>query len=136
MTAEQIRYYDGEETAPDLGWVHYTSRVPGWEGVDCRVAEVVRGVEDVTSDTVGFINAPLVDGQPPGPLTLRRLAEEAVRVSRFAPTWLDRIMTRSPLRDPERWQREGKRQYLAQREQRRQKFQNGTLVFDKPNTAG
>jgi hypothetical protein len=133
MTAEQIHYYDVEEAVPDKGWAHYTSRVPGWEGVDCRVADVVRGVEDVTFDTVGFINPPSVDGQPPDPLTSRRLAEEAVRISRFAPTWLDRIMTRSPLRDHKRWQREGKRQYLAQRKQRRQKFLNGTLVFVKPN---
>jgi hypothetical protein len=97
------------------------------------VADVVRGVEDVTCDTVGFVNAPIVDGQPPDSLTRRRLAEEAVRISRFALTWLDCIMTSSPLRDHERWQREGKPQYLAQRKQRRQKFQNGTLVFVKPN---
>lgn len=133
MTAEQIHHYDVEETVPDKGWVCYTSRVPGWEGVDCRVADVVRGVEDVMFHTVGFINAPIVDGQPPDSLTRQRLAEEAVRISRFAPTWLDRIMTRSPLRDHEGWRREGKRQYLAQRKQRRQKFQNGTLVFVKQN---
>lgn len=130
MTAAQIHYYDVEETAPDKGWVHYTSQVPGWEGVDCRVADVVRGTEDVTSNTVGFIHAPT---SRPDSLTLRRLAQEAVRISRFAPTWLDRIMTRSPFRDPEQWQQHWKEQYLAERKQRRQKFVDGTLVFVEPN---
>jgi hypothetical protein len=131
-TAEQIHSYDVEPRVPDKGWVHYTSRVPGWEGVDARVADVVRSLEDVSSQTVGFIP----DRVPPGlpsPRTRLLLAKEAVRVSLFAPTWLDRIMTRSPLRDHDLWRREEKARYLEQRRQRRKNFTEGTLVFAEPN---
>jgi hypothetical protein len=131
-TAEQIHFYDVESSDPDKGWVHYTSRVPGWEGIDARVADVVRSLGDVNSQTVGFIP----DRVPPGLPSARTrllLAEVAVCVSLFAPTWLDLIMTRSPLRDDELWQHEGKARYLEQRRQRCKKFTEGTLVFATPN---
>ncbi len=54
-------------------------------------------------------------------------------MSLFAPTWLDRIMTRSPLRDHDLWRSRDKARYLEQRRQRRRKFKDGTLVFMKPN---
>lgn len=128
--AEQIHFYDVEPEVPDKGWVHYTSAVPGWEGVDCRVADVVRDLCDCNAWTVGFVNAPTAR---PDSVTIRLLGEEAVRISRFAPTWLDRIMTRSPLRDAAGWRSEGKAMYNAGRKERRQKFEEGVLVFDKPN---
>jgi hypothetical protein len=130
--ASQIHFYDVENTIPDKGWLHYTSRVRGWEGVDVRVADVVRSLEDISFETVGVIG----DTMPTNrwsPQIIRLLAEEAVRVSKCGPTWLDRIMTRSPLRDNESWRSEEKAKYLEQRRQRRKKFENGTLVFVKPN---
>lgn len=131
-TAQQIHYYDVEEAEPAKGWVHYTSRVTGWEGVECRVADVVRDLDDVDSQTVGFHNAPNYN-RDPGPMVARQLADEAVRVSRFAPEWLDRIMTRSPLRDADQWRNEAKKQYLKHRRQRRDQFLYGTLMFVNPN---
>lgn len=128
--AEQIHFYDVEETVPDKGWVHYTSRVPGWEGVDARVADVVRSFEDLSAITVGFLNAPTASASPH---TERLLGEEAVRISRFAPTWLDRIMTRSPLRDHDLWRSKLKDEYHKQRQERRKKFLVGTLTFPTPN---
>lgn len=132
-TAEQIHYYDVEETDPDKGWVHYTSRVPGWIGVDCRVADMVRDQGDVNQQTVGFMNPPITAGERPDAVTIRQLAAEAVRISRFAPEWLDRIQTRSSIRDHDLWRNEGKALYLAQRKERRSKFLKGTLVFVMPN---
>jgi hypothetical protein len=123
-----------EEAEPDKGWVHYTSRVVGWEGVDCRVADVVRDLGDVNQQTVGFLNPPPVTfNRPPDPDVVDLLAVEAVQVSRFAPEWLDRIMTRSQFRDADLWRSEGKNCYLQQRRQRREKFLKGTLVFTNPN---
>jgi hypothetical protein len=133
-TAVRIHFYDVEQAVPDKGWVHYTSRVPGWEGVDCRVADVVRDLDDVNQETVGFLNPPPVTfNRPPDPTTVRQLAVEAVQVSRFAPEWLDRIMTRSPFRDADQWRNDGKKLYLQQRRQRREKFLDGKLVFANPN---
>jgi hypothetical protein len=133
-TAVKIHFYDVEEAVPDKGWVHYTSRVPGWEGVDCRVADVVRDLDDVNQETVGFLKPPPVTfNRPPDPNTVRQLAVEAVQVSGLAPEWLDRIMTRSLFRDADQWRSEGKRQYLQQRRQRREKFLDGKLVFANPN---
>lgn len=133
-TAEQIHFYDVEEAEPDKGWVHYTSRVPGWEGVDCRVADVVRGLKDVNEQTVGFLNPPpVILNRPPDPNVVQQLALEAVRVSRFAPEWLDRIMTRSVFRDADQWRNEGKKRYLHQRRQRREEFLEGNPVFANPN---
>src|SRR5437016_3686906 len=101
--ASQIHFYDVEATVPDKGWVHYVSQVPGWEGVDARVADVVRSPEDVTAETVGFLPNQVPTNRP-SPETIRQLRAEAVRVSLFAPTWLDRIMTNAPLRDHDSWQ--------------------------------
>ncbi len=129
-TADQIHFYDVEEAVPNKGWVHYTSRVPGWEGVDARVADVVRSEEDLSETTVGFLNAPTAS---PTPEIVRLLGEEAVRISRFAPTWLDRIMTNSPLRDHELWRNQLKDTYFKHRQERRARFLAGTLVFSKPN---
>jgi hypothetical protein len=128
--ADQIHFYDVEPEVPDKGWVHYTSAVPGWEGVDCRVADVVRDIRDCNPQTVGFVNAPT---SWPDAVTVRLLGEEAVRISRFAPTWLDRIMTTSPLRDAANWRSDGKARYTARRKERRRKFEEGVLMFDKPN---
>jgi hypothetical protein len=128
--SEQIHFYDVEPEVPDKGWVHYTSAVPGWEGVDCRVADVVRDVRDCNAQTVGFVNAPTAR---PDPMTIRLLGEEAVRISHFAPTWLDRIMTRSPLRDAAGWRSEGKARYTAGRKERRRKYVEGVLEFVEPH---
>lgn len=130
--ALQIHYYDVEHTIPDKGWLHYTSRVPGWEGVDARVADVVRSVADVSPDTVGFL-PDQVPTDRPSPRIVRLLVEEAVRVSQFGPTWLDRIMTRSPIRDHDLWRSEHKAIYMEQRRQRRKKFESGTLDCVLPN---
>jgi hypothetical protein len=130
-TAGQIHFYEVEETVPEKGWVHYTSRVPGWEGVDARVADVVRSEEDLSGMTIGFLNAPTGS---PTPETVRLLGEEAVRISRFAPTWLDRIMTRSPFRDHDLWRARLKATYLKHRRERRARFLAGTLVFPNPNS--
>lgn len=134
MKTVRVHFYDVEEAEPDKGWVHYTSRVPGWEGVDCRVADVVRDLEDVNQQTVGFLNPPPVTfNRPPDPDVVHLLAVEAVQVSRFAPEWLDRIMTRSLFRDADQWRSEGKNRYLQQRRRRREKFLAGKLVFANPN---
>lgn len=87
MGISQIHFYDVEESVPDNGWVHYTSRVPGFEGIDGRVADVVRTVEDVSSATVGFVGAPHRPDLGP------QLAQEAVRISLAAPKFFGRIMT-------------------------------------------
>lgn len=130
--AAQIHFYDVEPDLPDKGWIHYTSRVPGWEGVDARIADVVRSAEDVNPDTIGYIPDQVPTNQPP-PQTVRLLIEEAVRVSLFGPTWLDRILTRSPFRDHDLWRSREKARYTEQRRQRRKKFKDGTLVIVAPN---
>jgi hypothetical protein len=130
--ASQIHFYDVEHTIPDKGWLHYTSRVPGWEGVDARVADVVRSLVDVSPDTVGFL-PDKVPTDRPTPQIARLLAEEAVCISQFGPTWLDRIMTRSPMRDHDLWRSEHKAIYMEQRRQRRKKFESGKLPFVDPN---
>ncbi len=111
MSARQISYYDHPN-----GWIYYASLVS--PGTDCRVSDVVRGLADVNRNTLGVTGAP-----PTGdPLAM---AAEAAAVSRVAPTWLDRIMTRSPLRDHDAWRRDGRREYLARRNVRRHNFVAG-----------
>lgn len=128
--ASQIHFYDVEANVPDKGWIHYVSQVPGWEGVDARVSDVVRSPEDVSAQTVGFKSVPT---NCPSPEIVRQLRAEAVRVSLFGPTWIERIMTNSPLRDHDAWESTEKTKYLEQRRERRKKFKEGKLVFPEPN---
>jgi hypothetical protein len=132
MSSDQIHFYDAEPGVPDKGWVHYVSQVPGWEGVDARVADVVRSAEDVNAQTVGFMPNQVPTNRP-SPEIIQQLRAEAVRVSLFAPTWLDRLMTSSPLRDHDGWQSTEKERFLLQRSQRRKKFKEGKLVIPEPN---
>ncbi len=126
--AGQIHYYDVDPAAPGTGWIHYRSRVPGWEDVEARVADVVRRITDVSADTLGFLPGTVPPGRPTPPV-IRQLAEEAVRVSLSGPTWLQRIM----MRDRGRWRARDRALYRKQRRRRRQQFEGGTPAFENPS---
>lgn len=89
MRIKLIHFYDVQPDDPDKGWVCYTSRVPGWEGIECRVADVVRDYRDLSAANMGFQKPP----HRPNWMEKAMLGEEAVKVSRAAPVFLDRIMT-------------------------------------------
>jgi hypothetical protein len=94
-----IHFYNSD------GFVHYVSEV--LQGADCRVADVVRSLEDITRGTVGLLPESVEPGefrriQSPGPHQIP-FAEEAVRVALALPTWLNNIWMNSPLRDSSIW---------------------------------
>jgi hypothetical protein len=94
---------------------------------------VVRCPEDLSGHTVGFMPNQVPTPRP-SPEIVRQLGAEAVRVSLFGPTWLERIMTNSPLRDHDAWESTEKAKYIEQRNQRRKKFKEGNLAFLEPNS--
>jgi hypothetical protein len=98
-TLHLIHFYNSD------GFVHYVSEVVG--RADCRVADVVRSLADITMESVGVLPSSvdptlleriLVPGRDQD-----RFVEEAVRVSLALPTWLNNIWMNSPLRDSAIW---------------------------------
>ena len=102
-TLRLIHFYNKD------GFVHYTSSVvPGLrEPPDCRVADVVRSLDDVCDRTVGILPSTVA------PETLREVmsptamnlafVEEAIRVALALPTWINNIWMNSPMRDSAIW---------------------------------
>lgn len=115
-----IHFYDVE-----TGYIHYVSEII--PGMECRVYDSVRSANDAhicLAEAIQWVpelngvdyNAKVVAAQS---VEKMALLEEAIRVSRNAFLFMERIMTRSPVRDTKAWQEEGKSRFQKKRKERR-----------------
>ena len=116
-TEPRIQFYD-----TDSGYICYVSEV--FPGLDCRVHDAIRTIEDIHIDGKSALLFVLDDGGDVTPDQIRQNANavflEALSVSNRGVTFMDEIMKNSPLRDNEAWlnKPEGRSLFLSQREAR------------------
>lgn len=122
----RIHYYDVDENG-NGGFIHYVSDVV--PGLECRVLDAVRNDIDlmtlaqlggIPGDVWGFV--PGTGDRQMSMNDLEEIIAEAVKMSNKGVKFMDAIMTRSPFRDAEKWEREGRAKFMEHRAQRRKRF--------------